>query len=177
MAEPPSANVGPYITKRPSPSSEGRPVHLFSGPLSGVILVDRIIVYKNKRILILFYEGRPIRFYRVALGRHPVGPKKQEGDMRTPEGEYIIDFKNPNSIYYKALHISYPNEEDVRRAKKLNVSPGGGIEIHGLKQEVALMGPTHSFYDWTRGCIALSDEEMDEIWKLVPVGTPIEIRP
>lgn len=113
-----------------------------------------------------------VRTYRVALGREPVGHKRQEGDGRTPEGRYAIDRRNPNSRYHLALHISYPNEADVARAREGGVDPGGDIMIHGLKA-----GVTHPDSDWTLGCIAVTDAEMDEIWDLVADGTPIEIVP
>src|SRR5262249_25609436 len=110
-----------------------------------------------------------LRSYRVALGREPVGHKLCEGDGRTPEGRYVIDGRNPKSRYYLSLHISYPNAEDVARAKAAGIEPGGDIMIHGLRDGTLREG------DWTQGCIAVTDEEMDEIWALVPDGTEILI--
>jgi murein L,D-transpeptidase YafK len=104
-------------------------------------------------------------------------PKEREGDARTPEGLYAIDAKNDRSAYHKALHVSYPNAADRERAKSLGVSPGGAIMIHGLPNGIGWVGAGHRLYDWTLGCIAVTNDEIDEIWKTVPVCTPIEIRP
>jgi murein L,D-transpeptidase YafK len=101
----------------------------------------------------------------------------RQGDHRPPEGSYVLDSRNPNSHFYKAFHISYPNSKDIAAARKLGASPGGNIMLHGLPKECAFVGKAHSLHDWTDGCIAVSNEEMDEIWTLVRVGTPIEIKP
>ena len=138
----------------------------------GVYLVDRIVVQKARREMALLSGEAVVRTYRVALGRDPVGHKRQEGDGRTPEGRYLIDRRNPESKYHLSLHISYPNEADVARARSAGVDPGGDIMIHGLKA-----GVVHPDSDWTQGCIAVTDAEMDEIWDLVEDGTPIEICP
>lgn len=138
---------------------------------------DRVVVYKGERKLVLLSRGQEIRSYKVALGGEPVGPKTRSGDHRTPEGVYILDSRNPNSHYYKAFHISYPSPKDVATAKKQGVSPGGDVMVHGLPKTYAWVGKAHSLHDWTDGCIAVTNEEMDELWKLVPVGTPIEIKP
>jgi murein L,D-transpeptidase YafK len=139
--------------------------------------VDRVVVYKSQRKLVLLAQGKEVKSYRVALGGEPVGPKTRQGDHRTPEGSYVLDARNPNSQYYKAFHISYPNVNDRAAAKELGVSPGGDIMLHGLPKKYAWVGKSQFLHDWTDGCIAISDEEMDEIWKLVRVGTPIEIKP
>jgi murein L,D-transpeptidase YafK len=139
--------------------------------------VDRVVVYKSERKLVLLSQGKEVRSYKVALGSEPVGPKTRHGDHRTPEGVYTLDSRNPNSHFYKAFHISYPNPKDIATAKKLGVSPGGDIMLHGLPKEYAWVGKAHTLHDWTDGCIAVTNEEMDELWKLVPVGTPIEIKP
>jgi murein L,D-transpeptidase YafK len=139
--------------------------------------VDRLVVYKHEHKLVLISGGRELRSYRVALGGEPIGPKTRQGDHRTPEGSYVLDSRNPNSHFYKAFHISYPNPKDLALAKKLGFSPGGDIMLHGLPKEYAFVGKAHTLHDWTDGCIAISNEEMDEIWKLVRVGTPIDIRP
>src|SRR6202140_2990612 len=141
------------------------------------VVVDRLVVYKSERKLVLLTQGKEIRTYKVALGSEPVGPKTRHGDHRTPEGVYTLDSRNPNSHFYKAFHISYPNPKDIATAKKLGVSPGGDIMLHGLPKEYAWVGKAHTLHDWTDGCVAVRNEEMDELWKLVPVGTPIEIRP
>jgi murein L,D-transpeptidase YafK len=139
--------------------------------------VDRVVVYKRERNLVLLSQGKELRSYKIALGSEPVGPKARQGDHRTPEGVYMLDSRNPNSHFYKAFHISYPNSKDVAAARKLGVSAGGDIMLHGLPKEYGWVGKAHSLHDWTDGCIAVTNEEMDEIWKLVRVGTPIEIKP
>ena len=138
---------------------------------------DRVVVYKSERKLVLLSQGKEVRSYKVALGSEPVGPKTRHGDHRTPEGVYKLDSRNPNSHFYKAFHISYPNPKDIATAKKLGISPGGDIMLHGLPKEYAWVGKAHTLHDWTDGCVAVTNEEMDELWKLIPVGTPIEIRP
>jgi len=139
--------------------------------------VDRVVVYKQQRKLVLLAGGKEVRSYKIALGSQPVGPKTRQGDHRTPEGVYVLDRRNPNSHFYKAFHISYPSSKDVATAKKLGVSPGGDIMPHGLPKEYAWVGKAHALHDWTDGCIAVSNEEMHELWRLVHVGTPIDIRP
>jgi murein L,D-transpeptidase YafK len=138
---------------------------------------DSVLILKKNHVLELLAERRVIRTYKVALGRGGLAPKQREGDGRTPEGHYVIDARNEASEYHLALHVSYPNPEDRNRAAKLGVAPGGAIMIHGLPKGKGWIGPAHRLYDWTLGCIAVTDEEIEEIWKLVPVGTPVEIRP
>lgn len=138
---------------------------------------DSILILKKEHLLQLMSGGKVIRTYKVALGRGGLEPKKREGDERTPEGRYTIDARNPASHFYKALHISYPNADDRERAAKLGVPPGGAIMIHGLPNGMGWLGAAHRLYDWTSGCIAVTDAEMDEIWRMVPTGTPVEIRP
>ena len=138
---------------------------------------DSILILKKDHVMELLSGGKVIRTYKVALGRGGLKPKQQEGDGRTPEGHYIIDTKNSASHYHKALHISCPNAEDRRRAAALGVSPGGAIMIHGLPNGLGWLGASHRLFDWTLGCVAVTDNEIDEIWNLVPVGTPVEIRP
>ena len=139
--------------------------------------VDHVVVYKHDHKLVLLSRGTQVKSYRVALGGNPVGPKTQRGDHRTPEGSYRLDSRNPNSHFYRAFHISYPSSKDIAAAKKRGVNPGGDIMLHGLPKEYAWVGKGHTLNDWTDGCIAVTNEEMDELWKLVPVGTPIEIKP
>jgi murein L,D-transpeptidase YafK len=141
------------------------------------VSADRVVVYKSERKLVLLSQGKEIRSYKVALGSEPVGSKTRHGDHRTPEGVYTLDSRNSHSHFYKAFHISYPSPKDIATAKKLGVSPGGDIMLHGLPKEYAWVGKAHTLHDWTDGCIAVTNEEMDELWKLVPVGTPIEIMP
>ena len=139
--------------------------------------VDRIVVVKTDRTMALIRNGKTLKAYKVALSREPVGPKEQEGDHRVPEGLYVIDSKNPHSRFHLALHISYPNSADRARAGKLGVKPGGNIEIHGLGTTYGWVGSLQRQIDWTDGCIAVTNSEIEEIWNLVPVGTPLEIRP
>ncbi len=138
---------------------------------------DSILILKKDHVMELLAGGKVIRTYKVALGQGGLAPKEREGDGRTPEGRYTIDAKYAVSHYHKALHVSYPNGEDRKRAAKLGVSPGGAIMIHGLPNGKGWIGAGHRLYDWTLGCIAVTDEEIDEVWELVPVGTPVEIRP
>jgi len=137
---------------------------------------DKILIEKKERRLRLFSRGEVIKTYKIALGGNPVGPKERQGDNKTPEGTYIIDSRNSNSGYHLSLHISYPNEKDKMRAKELGVSPGGDIMIHGIKNGLSWVGASHADLDWTKGCIAVTDEEMEEIYELVPNGTIVEIR-
>lgn len=138
---------------------------------------DRIVILKSKRSLTLYQKGKELKSYRVALGGNPVGAKTRQGDRRTPEGLYSIDAKNSHSRFHLALHVSYPDPQDQARAKKLLVNPGGDIMIHGLPSAYAYLGALHRQYDWTEGCIAVTNSEIEEIWNLVPVGTEVEIKP
>ena len=138
---------------------------------------DKVLIEKKERRLTLLSKGEVIKTYKIALGGNPVGPKERQGDNKTPEGTYIIDSRNRDSGYHLSLHISYPNEKDKIRAKELGVSPGGDIMIHGIKNGLSWVGASHAEVDWTKGCIAVKDEEMEEIYKLVPNGTIVEIRP
>lgn len=138
---------------------------------------DKVLIEKKERRLTLLSKGEVIKSYKIALGGNPVGPKVRQGDNKTPEGTYIIDSRNRDSDYHLSLHISYPNEKDKMRAKELGVSPGGDIMIHGIKNGLLWVGASHAEVDWTKGCIAVTDEEMEEIYKLVPNGTIVEIMP
>ena len=138
---------------------------------------DRVVVVKSQRTLTLMSRGKALKTYRVALGGDPVGPKERQGDHKTPVGTYILDRRNAHSQFYRAFHISYPNRKDIEAAKKLGVSPGGDIMLHGLPKDYAWLGKSHVLQDWTDGCISVTNEEMDEIRELVHVGTPIEIKP
>ena len=138
---------------------------------------DKILIEKKERRLTLISKKKVIKTYKIALGGNPEGPKERQGDNKTPEGTYTIDSRNRNSKYHLSLHVSYPNEKDRRRAKELGVSPGGDIMIHGIKNGFGWIGDFHTEVDWTKGCIAVTDEEIEEIDKLVPDGTIVEIRP
>lgn len=138
---------------------------------------DLVIVEKAKSRMYLEREGKIIREFHIALGRHPKGHKQQEGDGRTPEGRYILDTKKADSAFYKSIHISYPNEFDISSAAERGVSPGGAIMIHGQKNGYGKLARVTQRSNWTNGCIAVTDNEMDEIWASIDPGTPIEIRP
>lgn len=138
---------------------------------------DRVVVRKAARRLELYHEGVLMRVFPVALGFEPVGPKRRQGDGRTPEGRYVVDGRWRTQRFGRALHISYPRPQDVRRARAAGVAPGGGIFIHGLPEGLGVIGSDQAKFDWTNGCIAVTDEQLDEIWARVADGTPIEILP
>ncbi|MEW5745852.1 MAG: L,D-transpeptidase family protein [Nitrospirota bacterium] len=138
---------------------------------------DKILIEKKARRMTLFSKDTVLKTYKIALGGNPDGPKERQGDNKTPEGTYTIDWRNRNSDYHLSLHISYPNEQDRKRAKELGVSPGGDIMIHGIKNGLSWVGGRHTEIDWTKGCIAVTDEEIEEIDRLVPNGTVVEIIP
>jgi murein L,D-transpeptidase YafK len=139
--------------------------------------VDKILILKSARKLQLLRGKDVVKEYRVALGKSPAGAKERQGDGKTPEGSYVIDYRNKNSQFHRSLHISYPNATDKTRARILGVDPGGDVFIHGLMNGYGWIGAAHRTKDWTLGCIAVTNEEIEEIWKLVPDGTPVEIRP
>ena len=138
---------------------------------------DKVLVLKSERRLLLLRQGETLKSYPIALGGQPVGHKRHEGDRRTPEGSYLIDWRNPDSRFHRSLHISYPDADDRAAAARAGVPPGGDIMIHGLPNGLGAVGVAHRLTDWTDGCIAVTNEEMDEIWNAVDDGTPIEIRP
>jgi len=138
---------------------------------------DFVVVDKSEAKLFLMKGGEILKEYHVAMGANPKGHKLQEGDERTPEGKYVLDYKKADSTYYKAIHISYPNEADKMRAENSGVNPGGFIMIHGQRNGLGWMSFITQWFNWTDGCIAVTNKEMDEIWKAVDIGTPIEIRP
>jgi murein L,D-transpeptidase YafK len=138
--------------------------------------IDRVLVLKSEHKLLLLSGTETVKSYAVALGSGGPEPKWRQGDHKTPEGFYRIDWRNPHSRFHLGLHISYPNEGDRERARKLGVSPGGDILIHGLGTEFKWLGVKHRLYDWTDGCIAVTDSEIEEIWRLVRDGTIVEIR-
>lgn len=137
--------------------------------------IDRIVVEKAARKLVLFQNGQPVREFKIALGFTPQGTKQVEGDGKTPEGVFRIDRRNPKSAYHLSLGIDYPQKADRDRANKAGVNPGGDIFIHGQPNRLAGLGTLP--YDWTAGCISVSDEEIEEIWRLTPLGTIVEIKP
>jgi len=137
--------------------------------------VDLVKVDKSKRRMYLLSQGDVVKEYRIALGKSPKGHKQQEGDQRTPEGRYYLDYITRDSAFHRSMHISYPNLTDKRRAQAANIDPGGAIKVHGLKGDFDGDPQFIQSFDWTNGCIALTNEEMDEFLGLVRIGTPIEI--
>ncbi len=146
-------------------------------PLPDGACADRVLLEKSQRRLTLFDHGAALKSYRVALGRRPVGAKEREGDRRTPEGRYVVTVRHERTAFHRALRVSYPNDADRARAVAGGWSPGGDIEIHGMRPLFGWVGRLHQFVDWTTGCIALTNSEMDELVRAVPDGTPLEIVP
>ncbi len=145
--------------------------------LAAGVKADKILIIKSAHTMTLLNGASVLKTYKVAIGRGPVGPKTQRGDHKTPEGNYVIDAKKSVSRFHRALHVSYPSPADRRRAQQDGVDPGGDIEIHGSQNGLGWTGSLHQTIDWTNGCIAVTDNEIDEIWRVVSVGTPVEIRP
>lgn len=139
--------------------------------------IDQVVVYKSRKIMQLLIGNEAIRTYRIAIGRNPIGHKQKAGDCRTPEGVYFIDRHKKDSKFYKALHISYPNKKDIAAAKDHGHSPGADIMIHGLPKGFEDLADIHFKRNWTKGCIAVNNSEIDDIWRLVADGTPIIINP
>jgi murein L,D-transpeptidase YafK len=137
--------------------------------------IDYIEVYKDDRVMKVYSKGKLLKTYDIALGFRPNGKKHFQGDGKTPEGVYYINDKNPNSIAHKNLGISYPNSEDIKYARENGMSPGGDIKIHGLMRRWEKFGLFHKYVDWTGGCIAVTNSEMDELYKHVKIGTKIKI--
>ena len=144
-------------------------------PVQGSVMADKVLVFKGQRKLFLMRGDEVLKSYSISLGGNPVGPKVRQGDSKTPEGIYVLDRHNSKSQYHRSIHISYPSAEDVARAKKLGVPPGGDVFLHGQPHEFS--GTSQQLGDWTDGCIAVTNAEMDEIWRAVADGTSIEIRP
>lgn len=168
-----------------------KPKHLFKSGLllllavlllmpprvSGQDKADRVLVDKSEYRMWLFKNDQVIAEYPVRFGGNPQGHKQQQGDQRTPEGHYVLDYRNPNSRYHRSIHISYPDRQDRTAASRRGVSPGGDIFIHGQPNGWGFAGLVLQQFNWTDGCIAVTNDAMDEIWNTVPNGTPIEIRP
>lgn len=139
--------------------------------------VTSVLVIKHEKRLYLKAGKTTLASFPVVFGANPEGHKQQEGDERTPEGLYTLDYKKASSSFYKAIHISYPNAQDVADAKKRGVDPGGAIMIHGQKNGMGWAAAATQLFNWTNGCIALTDEDMEQVWQKVAAGTPIEIQP
>lgn len=167
-----------FLLMAPLASQANRLSAFQPAPVTGS--VDLVLVEKSAKTLYLLDGERVLRSYPIALGKNPVGHKEEAGDGRTPEGRYTLDWRNPESRFYRSIHISYPNEQDLERAQASNRDPGEFIMIHGSPAWVPSADWAKQWLnkeDWTEGCIAVTNDMMDEIWQLVADGTPIEIRP
>lgn len=151
--------------------------HLPRWPLPADARADQVLLLKHERRLLLLQDGTVLREYRVALGPQPRGHKQREGDGRTPEGFYRLDWRNPRSRFHLSLHVSYPDANDEASARTAGHPAGGAIMIHGLRNGSGWLGRLHRLSDWTQGCIAVTNTEIAEIWRVVADGTPIELRP
>lgn len=165
------------ITRRAFATGVASAIIPMGGAAAAARKADRIVVAKGERRLFVLSDGEVLRSYRVALGWQPVGTKIYQGDGRTPEGSYRISAFNAQSRFYRSLRISYPNEHDLAVARVLGQSVGGDIMVHGLAPERSVYGAGHWRFNWTNGCIAVTNREIDEIWQRVEIGTPIDIRP
>jgi murein L,D-transpeptidase YafK len=171
------ANGKPQSPGRTSAHAEADASASDTSAVPPQLLADRVVVRKSERRMYLMHGEMVLRFYRVALGLNPVGPKEQEGDSRTPEGHYLLTRRNPRSEYFLSIQVSYPNDRDMLRARHHRLTPGGSIMIHGLPNELRREPTYYEKRDWTDGCIAVSDSDMLEIWLMTPPGTPIDILP
>jgi murein L,D-transpeptidase YafK len=145
-------------------------------PLPPMAKIDSIVVEKAKRTMTVYHQEKALRTYRVALGFDPIGHKEQEGDGKTPEGHYTIVGKNPKSLFRLSLKISYPSTQDKKNAKAKGVNPGGDIMIHGLGDNFGWIGAKHTLRDWTLGCVAITNEEIEELYPFVDVGTVVQVK-
>jgi murein L,D-transpeptidase YafK len=138
---------------------------------------DSLVVEKTAHRLTLYAAGSPPKVYRVALGRGGLGAKQREGDLQVPEGRYFIDTRLERSAFHRALHVSYPDSADAARARRAGVAPGHSIMVHGIRNGMGWMGKFHRYVDWTAGCVAVTNAEIEELWRVVPNGTPIVLQP
>lgn len=136
-----------------------------------------LVVYKSKRVMHILKNNKVVKTYKIVLGGDPIGHKQFYGDQKTPEGTYKISGKNPNSQFHKSLRISYPSEKDKKYAQSQGKDAGGDIMIHGLGKSFSWLGKSHVLRDWTLGCIAVTNQEIEEIYNLIPVGAPITLHP
>ena len=145
--------------------------------LNTLPIVDRVVVHKGERRLLLMHGGNIVRAYHVALGLNPIGQKERSGDFRTPEGTYRLERRNARSDYFLSIKVSYPNEVDLKRARSRHWDTGGSIMIHGLPNYLRHEPEYYVNHDWTDGCIAVSNADMTEIWMLTPDDVTIDILP
>lgn len=148
-----------------------------SGNPSKPTIADSVLVVKSERRLYLLADGEAFADYPATFGADPAGHKQREGDERTPEGHYLLDWKNAHSAFYKSIHVDYPNRQDTAAAAARGEDPGGLIMIHGQRNGYGWLSPLTRFFNWTDGCIALNDTDMEEVWLSIRENTPIEIRP
>jgi len=181
LSAPVWADIGTNSIEDSAPPATGAAVDGVmdgTGSFSASIPVaDLIVVHKAERRLYLMRRGEVLRTFRVALGLQPEGPKERAGDFRTPEGRYLLTRRNPRSDYFLSIQVSYPNDQDVRRARHQHVDPGGSIMLHGLPNTLRHPPEYYERSDWTDGCIAMSDSDMVELWMMTQDNTPIDIRP
>lgn len=173
IAEVPAAAVN---TTNKMPSDSGTPLQ--TAQTNANTPIDKILIHKAARKMYLLSNGKIVKEYDIALGFEPIGAKERQGDGKTPEGLYKISGRNIKSRYHKSLRVNYPAQKDLENAKAKGIKdPGGDIMIHGLPNGMGAIGRAHLLRDWTLGCIAVTSDEIDEIWELVPNETPVEIRP
>jgi murein L,D-transpeptidase YafK len=146
-------------------------------PLPTDAKVDLLVVEKANHKLLAYSHGALLRSYSIALGGDSSDPKSRQGDRRTPEGRYFIDAHNANSSFHRALHVSYPSAADIERARAAGYDPGGDIMVHGIHNGLGWIGRAHRLMDWTAGCVAVTDPEIEELYRVVPDGTQIDLRP
>jgi murein L,D-transpeptidase YafK len=149
-------------------------------PVAGATTyADRVLVDKSEHTLTVYAKGEVLATFKAGFGVYPEGPKQRQGDRKTPEGKYVLDYKNPNSAYYRSIHISYPNNEDRARARRGGYNTGGDIMVHGQPSDPRVVRAIARWpnNDWTDGCISLSTTDMKQFWEMVRVPVPIEIRP
>ena len=153
------------------------PISALPGFASEIAPADHVVVHKAEHKLYLYNGSRLLGEYKVALGLSPVGTKEREHDFRTPEGRYFLARRNTRSDFFLSIQVSYPNKNDELRARKNRWAPGGSIMIHGLPNVPKHPPAYYASNDWTDGCIALTNPEIEEVSRLVPIGTPVEIKP
>jgi hypothetical protein len=173
----PRASYLSAAIRRRSAGGPALPAGISPNPNNVPFIADSIVIEKSRHTMTLYNSGSPVRIYFIALGQNPLGAKTGIGDNRTPEGLYYIAGHNPASKYHLSLRVSYPNEKDIAEARARGVSPGGDIMIHGLPRGFENVGAEHRQRDWTNGCIAVTNAEIEEIWSAIPDGAAIYIKP
>jgi hypothetical protein len=173
----PRATYLASVIRRRASRGPALPPGIRPNPNNVPFTADSIVVEKSRHTMTLYNQGAPVRIYFIALGQNPLGDKMSIGDNRTPEGLYYIEGHNPASKYHLSLKVSYPNEADLVEARARGVATGGDIMIHGLPHGFENVGAEHRQRDWTNGCIAVTNAEIEEIWSAIPDGAPIHIKP